>query len=166
MEILSSETAKWAWVAAELLTEKVSSNFDSICIVKICSHVQLEMISIIPNIQISSVYQIPTCKEVEKYANDCQDCCSNREQCWARVRFLYRRTNLRPNATVGLTDVKPKRVFPIRQRFNRGLIQGQLQIGRNVCCKACSRLKRCSASPRWERTGKNAKLVEIVSFTP
>ena len=55
-----------------------------------------------------------------------------RKQCWARVRFLYRRTNLRPNATVGLTDVKPKRVFPIRQRFNRGLIQGQI-VNRPQC---------------------------------
>ena len=46
MENLSFGTAEEAWVGAELLTEKVPTGFDSIYITKICSHDQLEKISI------------------------------------------------------------------------------------------------------------------------
>ena len=35
VEILSSGTAKWAWVVAELLTEKVPTSFSSICKTKV-----------------------------------------------------------------------------------------------------------------------------------
>ena len=57
-------TAEESWVGAELLTEKVPTGFNSICITKICSHDQLEKISKIANIQISSKYQIPNYRAI------------------------------------------------------------------------------------------------------